>query len=72
MQIERLVAMANQISDFFAAEPDKVEAASAAANHLRRFWEPRMRKQIIAHYQAKGEGLNEIARAAVGLLARQK
>jgi formate dehydrogenase subunit delta len=72
MQIERLVAMANQISDFFGAEPDKVEAATAAANHLRRFWEPRMRKQIIAHYQAKGEGLNEIARAAVGLLAHQK
>jgi formate dehydrogenase subunit delta len=71
MQIERLVAMANQIGDFFGAEPDKREAAAAAASHLRRFWEPRMRKQIIEHYRARGEGLNDVARAAVGLLAEQ-
>ena len=71
MQIERLVAMANQIGDFFGAEPDKVEAATATANHLRRFWDPRMRKQIIAHHQSKGEGLNDVARAAVGLLAQK-
>jgi len=70
MQIERLVAMANQIADFFGAEPNKNEAVSAASMHLRRFWEPRMRKQIIAHHDAGGAGLNEIARAAVGHLAK--
>ena len=72
MQIERLVAMANQIGDFFGAEPDKVEAATSAASHLRRFWDPRMRKQIVAHYQARGEGLSDVARAAIALLAQQK
>jgi formate dehydrogenase subunit delta len=72
MQIERLVDMANQIGDFFGAEPDKVEAATATASHLRRFWDPRMRKQIIAHYQARGGGLNGVASAAVALLAQQK
>jgi formate dehydrogenase subunit delta len=71
MDIEHLVAMANQIGDFFGAEPDKDEAAVQTAGHLRRFWEPRMRKQIIAHGEAKGDGLNDIARAAVGILAKQ-
>jgi len=69
MKAERLVEMANQIADYFRAEPDRQEAIVSAAHHLRRYWDPRMRKQIIAHYEASGEGLNEIARAAVGRLA---
>lgn len=75
MQIERLVAMANQIGDFFGAEPDRQEAAVATATHLRRFWDPRMRKEIIAHYEARGGGLTPIAAAAVAILvegARQQ
>ncbi len=72
MQIERLVAMANQIGDFFGAEPNRAEAATAAATHLRRFWDPRMRTQIVAHHQSSGDGLNDIARAAVELLAQNK
>ena len=68
MQIERLVEMANQISDYFGAEPDKQEAVASTASHLRRFWDPRMRKQIIAHYNAGGAGLKDIARSAVGAL----
>jgi formate dehydrogenase subunit delta len=68
MQAERLVEMANQIADYFRAEPDRQEAITSAARHLRRFWDPRMRKQIIEHYEASGDGLNEIARAAVAQL----
>jgi formate dehydrogenase subunit delta len=69
MEIERLVAMANQIGDFFGAEPDAQEAATGAFTHLRRFWEPRMRTQIIAHLERGGAGLNDTARAAVARLA---
>lgn len=69
MNIERLVAMANDISAFFAAEPDKEEAARSAASHITRFWAPRMRQQIAAHCQAGGSGLSELARAAIGLIA---
>ncbi len=72
MQIERLVTMANQIADYFAAEPDQQVAIAGAAGHLRRFWDPRMRKQIVAHLADSGEGLNEIARAAVARLAESK
>ena len=72
MRIERLVAMANDISAFFAAEPDRGEAARNVATHLRRFWDPRMRRQIVAHFQSGGDGLHDIARAAVGLLAEEQ
>lgn len=69
MHIERLVAMANDISAFFAAEPDKEEAARGAASHIKRFWDPRMRQQIAAHHRTGGSGLSDVARAAIGLIA---
>jgi len=72
VQIERLVVMANQIADYFAAEPDRQEAIAGAAGHLRRFWDPRMRKQIVDHFHDSGEGLNEIAREAVARLAQSR
>jgi formate dehydrogenase subunit delta len=71
VNVERLVAMANDIAAFFAAEPDRAAAEAAVANHLRRFWEPRMRREIIAHQQTGGRGLSELAAAGVAQLARQ-
>ena len=38
--------MANQIGRFFAHRPEHAAAADIA-DHLRKFWEPRMRNQII-------------------------
>jgi formate dehydrogenase subunit delta len=69
MHIEQLVTMANDIAAFFhgASEPDA--APRSIADHLRRFWDPRMRKQIIEYYHAGGSGLSELARAGVALLA---
>ena len=70
MRTERLVSMANDIGAFFGAEPDKAEAAKNVANHLKRFWDPRMRRQIIAHYrEAGGAGLDPVVRSAVAQLA---
>jgi formate dehydrogenase subunit delta len=71
MKPERLVAMANDIAAFFAAEPDRAVAVEGVRNHLARFWEPRMRREIIAYAQAGGDGLSEIAAAAVGQLKDQ-
>jgi formate dehydrogenase subunit delta len=68
MKTERLVAMANDIAAFFASEPDRDVAARATADHLRRFWDPRMRREIVAHGTTGGAGLDAIARAAIGLL----
>ncbi|ASF45973.1 formate dehydrogenase subunit delta [Methylovulum psychrotolerans] len=69
MKTDRLIKMANDISDFFNAEPDKEVAAEGVKNHLMRSWEPRMRQAIIAHYQNGGDGLSELAKVAVGRLA---
>jgi len=48
VKIEYLVKMANEIGAFFASEPDPEQAVNAVAGHLRRFWDPRMRAQIVA------------------------
>ncbi len=68
MNIDRLVTMANDIAAFFAAEPDRAIAVAAVANHLTRFWEPRMRRQIIEHQRSGGRGLSELASAAIDQL----
>lgn len=68
MKIERLIKMANDISDFFNAESDKEVAVEGVKNHLQRSWEPRMREAIIAYARQDGSGLNDLARKAVGKL----
>ena len=72
MKIEALIKMANQIADFFAAESGPAAPASVAT-HLRRYWEPRMRKDILTHYELNaGEGLDEVALEAVALLDAER
>ena len=66
---DHLVKMVNDISDFFVSEPDRAAAVNGVASHLRLYWEPRMRKKIEAHLDAGGEGLSDLARAAVQQLA---
>jgi len=65
MDTANLVKMANRIGDFFAALPDAAEARAGIAGHLQRFWEPRMRRQIVAHVERGGEGLSGIVREAI-------
>jgi formate dehydrogenase subunit delta len=69
MNIEHLVKMANDIAAFFAAEPDQIKAAEEVAAHLRRFWDPRMRKQNIDFAAAGGHGLSALSLAGVHRLA---
>ncbi|HLQ13969.1 MAG TPA: formate dehydrogenase subunit delta [Steroidobacteraceae bacterium] len=70
MSLESLVRMANDIGHFFAAEPKRADAVAGVANHIRRFWDPRMRRQIAAHLAAGGEGLDPLAREAISGLPR--
>ncbi|OIQ89713.1 NADH-dependent formate dehydrogenase delta subunit FdsD [mine drainage metagenome] len=65
MHIENLVKMANQIGQFFEAEPDRNQAVKDIALHLKRFWDPRMRSAIIAHVDQGGAGLMEIVATAI-------
>jgi formate dehydrogenase subunit delta len=72
MHIELLGSMANDIGAFFDADPDKDEAARNIASHLKRFWDPRMRRQMLTHYHDGGAGLKPVVRTAIGLLADAK
>lgn len=49
MDIHNLVHMANRIGQFFQAMPDQAEATAGVAEHIRKFWEPRMRRALLAH-----------------------
>jgi formate dehydrogenase subunit delta len=72
MNIDLLIKMANQITDFWESEAGHDVAVKEVATHLRRYWEPRMRAQMITYYhERQGSGLNDIAKAAVGVLAEQ-
>jgi formate dehydrogenase subunit delta len=70
MNAHHLVKMVNEISAFWEGEAGPENAAKAVATHLRRYWDPRMRREIVAHYHAGAGGLCDIARDAVALLAQ--
>jgi formate dehydrogenase subunit delta len=65
-EIDNLIKMANQIADNLAFQDDAVERT---ADHLRRFWAPSMRQQLLDYSAAGGDGLHSAARAAVQRLA---
>ena len=64
MSPDKLVYMANQIGRFFAHQPED-KAVAGIADHLKKFWDPRMRAAILAHLEAGGEGLQPLVRKAV-------
>lgn len=68
MRIERLVTMANDIATYFTTEPDHAAAVASVRDHLKRFWDPAMRRQIKAHLGQGGEGLMPLAREAIAEL----
>ncbi len=69
MHVERLVEMANEIGTFFLSEAGADGAPKEIASHITKFWDPRMRSQLIAHANAGGAGLSQAALAAARLLA---
>jgi formate dehydrogenase subunit delta len=66
---EKLAMMANQIARNMAVRGEEA-AIAATADHIRRFWDPRMRAGIAAHLAAGG-GLEPIAEAAVRRLGSE-
>jgi formate dehydrogenase subunit delta len=72
MNAERLAEMVNDIANFFASEPDHAVAVAGVAGHIKRFWEARMIRQIIAHLDAGGHGLSDLAREGVREVARMQ
>ena len=48
MDEQNLIEMANRIGEFFDSMPDREEALAGIADHIRSFWEPRMRRALLA------------------------
>ena len=70
MSPEKLVYMANQIGKFFAHQGE-AQAAASIADHLRKFWDPRMRSGLREILDNGGEGLEPMARAAAERLTQE-
>ena len=47
MNTDYVLRMANQIADALGINPDQEQAVAELADHLTRFWEPRMRSALV-------------------------
>ncbi|MFY8094819.1 MAG: formate dehydrogenase subunit delta [Niveispirillum sp.] len=66
MSPDKLVMMANQIGAFFASQgPAGVQGV---ADHIKSFWDPRMRAGIFDHLDKGGDGLQPIVVQALACL----
>jgi len=70
MSADRIDRMANQIARFFASRPEP-EAVAGTEDHIRKFWDPRMRAALVAHLAAGGADLSPVARGAAERLRDQ-
>lgn len=67
MSPDRLIYMANQIGTFFKSQGEG-KAVPGIAEHIQKFWDPRMRSAITAHLDAGGAGLDLAVRNAIQAL----
>lgn len=65
MNIELLAQMVNDIADYFVSDPDHANGVRSISEHLTKFWDPVMRRQIVEHLRNGGAGLQPMAREAV-------
>jgi formate dehydrogenase subunit delta len=69
MSPDKLAYMANQIGKFFAHEPHD-KAVASITDHLQKFWDPRMRRTIVAEYDSVKGSLDPLVQEAVEKLPR--
>jgi formate dehydrogenase subunit delta len=62
-----ITRLANDIAAQFAHRAH-AEASRATAEHMRNFWDPRMRQQLIELVSAGGEDLDPVAMRAAARL----
>ncbi|AJC81374.1 FdsD family formate dehydrogenase delta subunit protein [Rhizobium etli bv. phaseoli str. IE4803] len=65
----KLVYMANQIATFFKSQPAS-EAADGVANHINKFWEPRMRRQLFEILEKEENGLDALVLQAAPMIRK--
>ncbi len=64
-QLQQLIKMINQIGANNLHHDSEDEAADMVAKHLKKFWAPSMRSQLLEYAAADGEGLSGISRMAL-------
>jgi formate dehydrogenase subunit delta len=64
MSPDKLVYQANQIATFFRSKPH-AEGVAGVAEHINKFWEPRMRRQFFQLVEAGGKGFDKLVMDAV-------
>jgi formate dehydrogenase subunit delta len=69
MSPDRLIHMANQIGTFFRSQGAD-QCVAGIADHIRKFWDPRMRAAIVAHVDGGGAGLDPDVKAAIAMLRK--
>jgi formate dehydrogenase subunit delta len=69
MSPDKLAYMANQIGKFFAHEPHD-KAVASITDHLQKYWDPRMRRTIVAEYGSVKDRLDPLVQEAVERLPR--
>jgi hypothetical protein len=65
----KLIRMANQIGIFFESKPHD-EGVAGVAEHINKFWEPRMRRQFFEVVDGGGDGLKPIVLEASAAVRR--
>lgn len=71
MAADRIVVMAKQIGDFFAPYPPE-RRTEGVRNHLRSYWDPRMREELFALIDSGGYDLPDHVIEAAVLLREDK
>lgn len=71
METRDMVRMANQIAAFFTPYPEQ-EAIDGIAEHLTKFWDPRMRSMYFDHVASGGAGFLPLVLAAATKVKRPK
>ena len=64
MSPDKLAYMANQIGKFFSHEPHD-KAVASITDHLQKYWDPRMRRTIVAEYDSVKSRLDPLVQEAV-------
>lgn len=65
MNTQHLIDMANDVAQYFAFGNERDAAIDSVTEHLRKYWEIRMRREIVAYVREGGKGLDPVARDAV-------
>ena len=68
VDVEKLLKMADQIVANMSYGDDTAVIAAKVADHLNRFWDPRMRTTLREHFAEHDDTLTELMRDVVSRL----